>query len=176
MSISDNLAAAVPGSPSGGIRALARFGFAAKGTVYLLMGVLALLAATGQQGGQTADKKQAVLTLQSLPGGPVLLGLIAFGLLGYIVWRFTQAVVDTEGKGSDAKGLGRRIGYAGSGLLYASVAWYAAKLAMSNSADSGSNTQQTLTARVLDWPGGEWIIMLVGVAIIGGGIYQVYTA
>ena len=123
MSVSSSVQTALPTSPSSGIRALARFGFAAKGTVYLLMGVLALLAATGQQGGQTADKKQAVLTLQSLPGGPVLLGLIAFGLLGYIVWRFTQAVVDTESKGSDAKGLGRRIGFAASGLLYASLAW-----------------------------------------------------
>ncbi|WBA40837.1 DUF1206 domain-containing protein [Hymenobacter canadensis] len=176
MSISDNLTAAVPTSPSGGIRALARFGFAAKGTVYLLMGVLALLAATGQQGGQTADKKEAVLTIQSLPGGPVLLGLIAFGLLGYIVWRFTQAVVDTEGKGGDAKGIGRRIGFAASGLLYASLAWYAAKLAMNGSAEAGGNTQQTLTARVLGWPGGDWIIILVGVAIIGGGIYQIYKA
>jgi Domain of Unknown Function (DUF1206) len=176
MSVPHNLLAAVPASPSSSIKALARFGFAAKGTVYLLIGLLALMAATGQQGGQTADKKQAVQTLQGLPGGPVLLGFIAFGLLGYIVWRFTQAVVDTEGKGSDAKGLGRRIGYVGSGLLYASLAWYAAKLALNSSADAGGNTQQTLTARVLGWPGGEWIIMLVGVAIIGGGLYQMYKA
>lgn len=176
MSVSHNLLAAVPASPASGIRALARFGFAAKGTVYLLIGVLALLAATGQRGGQTADKKQAVQTLQVLPGGPVLLGLIAFGLLGYIVWRFTQAVVDTESKGSDAKGLGRRIGYVGSGLLYASLAWYAAKLALNGSADAGGDAQQTLTARVLSWPGGEWIVLLAGVAIIGGGLYQIYKA
>ncbi|TGE21569.1 DUF1206 domain-containing protein [Hymenobacter aquaticus] len=172
-----SISSALPSaSPSQGIRTLARFGFAAKGAVYMLMGVLALLAATGQQGGQTADKKQAVQTLQGLPGGPFLLGLIAFGLLGYIVWRFTQAVVDTEGKGSDAKGLGRRVGIAASGLFYASLAWYAAKLALNGSASAGGNTQQTLTARVLDWPGGDWIILLVGVGIIGGGIYQIYKA
>ena len=144
MSVPYNPLAAVSASPSSGIRALARFGFAAKGTVYLLIGLLALLAATGQRGGQTADKKQAVQTLQGLPGGAVLLGLIAFGLLGYIVWRFTQAVVDTESKGSDAKGLGRRIGYVGSGLLYASLALYAAKLTLNGSADTGGDAQQTL--------------------------------
>ncbi|SNR53414.1 MULTISPECIES: DUF1206 domain-containing protein [Hymenobacter] len=176
MSASDTLLSAVPSSPSSGIRTLARFGFAAKGVVYLLIGLLALLAATGQRGGQTADKKQAVQTLQDLPGGPVLLGLIAFGLLGYIVWRFTQATLDTENKGSDAKGLGRRIGYAASGLLYASLAWYAAQLAWKGSADSSSNGQQTLTATILSWPAGEWIIMAVGLAIIGTGLYQIYRA
>ncbi|MBC8083736.1 MAG: DUF1206 domain-containing protein, partial [Hymenobacter sp.] len=137
MAVANSLLSAVPASPSAGIRALARFGFAAKGLVYLLTGVLALLAATGQRGGQTADKKQAVQTLQGLPGGPVLLGLIAFGLLGYIVWRFVQALRDTEGKGSGAQGIGRRLGYAGSGLLYASLAWFAAQLAWSGTADGG---------------------------------------
>ena len=176
MSVATSLSSAVPGSPSAGIRALARFGFAAKGLVYLLMGILALLAATGQRGGQTADKKQAVQTLQDLPGGPVLLGFIAFGLLGYIIWRFTQALRDTENKGSDAKGIGRRIGYAGSGLLYGSLAWFAAQLAWSGNADGGNSSQQTLTAKVLSWPGGDWIIILVGLAIIGGGIYQIIRA
>ncbi|HLK97998.1 MAG TPA: DUF1206 domain-containing protein [Hymenobacter sp.] len=176
MSTSNQLLSALPSSPSSGIKTLARFGFAAKGTVYVLMGLLALLAATGQQGGQTADKKQAVQTLQDLPGGSVLLGLIAFGLLGYIIWRFTQAIMDTESKGSDAKGLGRRLAYAGSGLLYASAAWYAAQLAMNGSASGGSNSQQTLTAKVLGWPGGEWIIIAVGLIVIGTGIYQIYQA
>ncbi|UOG75232.1 DUF1206 domain-containing protein [Hymenobacter tibetensis] len=176
MSVANSISSAVSASPSAGIRALARFGFAAKGVVYLLVGVLALLAATGQRGGQTADKKQAVQTLQDLPGGPVLLGIIAFGLLGYIVWRFVQAIRDTENKGSGAKGIGRRLGYAGSGLLYASLAWYAAQLAMNGSASEGGNSQQTLTAKVLSWPGGDWIIMAVGLIIIGSGIYQIIRA
>lgn len=174
---SDALRAALPTSPSAGIKSLARLGFAAKGVVYVLLGLLALLAATGQRGGQTADKKQAVQTLQDLPGGPVLLALVAVGLLGYIVWRFTQAIRDTEGKGSGAKGVGRRLGYAGSGLLYASVAWYAAQLAWRGRADAGTaDAQQTLTAKVLSWPGGEWLVMAVGLAVIGGGLYQLYRA
>ncbi|UOQ66519.1 DUF1206 domain-containing protein [Hymenobacter volaticus] len=176
MTVANSLSSAVPTSPSSGIRALARFGFAAKGLVYLLMGLLALLAATGQRGGQTADKKQAVQTLQDVPGGSVLLGFIALGLLGYIIWRFVQAVRDTENKGSGAKGIGRRIGYAGSGLLYASLAWFAAQLAFKGSASDGGNSQQTLTAKVLSWPGGDWIIIAVGLIIIGAGIYQIINA
>ena len=52
-------------SPSSSIKPLDLFGFAAKGTVYILTAMLALLGATGQQGGQTANKRQAV---QDLPG------------------------------------------------------------------------------------------------------------
>ncbi|QDA60861.1 DUF1206 domain-containing protein [Hymenobacter jejuensis] len=176
MSITDSISSALPASPSPGIRMLARFGFAAIGVVYLLMGILALLAALGQRGGQTADKKQAVQTLQGLPGGPVLLGLIAFGLLGYIIWRIVQAVRDTESKGSGAKGIGQRLSYIGSGLVYASLAWFAARLAWNGAADSGGNTQQTLTAKVLSWPGGDWLVLLLGLIIIGVGIYQLINA
>ena len=80
MSATDTLRATLPTTPSSGIRMLARFGFAAKGIVYGLMGLLALLAATGQQNGQTADKQKAVHTLQELPGGPVLLGVLLLRL------------------------------------------------------------------------------------------------
>jgi len=164
-------------SASSGIRMLARFGFAAKGIVFGLMGLLALLAATGQQGGKTTDKQEAVQTLQGLPGGPVLLGLIALGLLGYIVWRFVQAVRDTEDKGNDIKGIARRVAYAASGLVYAGLAWYAAKLAMSSAtSEGGSSARQTLTSKVLGWPGGEWIIIGVGLITIGVGLYQMYQA
>lgn len=176
MTLSDTLIDTLPTNSRAGLRTMARLGFAAKGIVYALMGLLALLAATGQQEGQTADKKQAVQTLQSLPGGPVLLGLIALGLLAYIAWRVVQAVRDTEDKGTDTAGIARRVGYAASGLVYASLAWYAAQLALSGSADSGSDAKQTLTARVLAWPAGEWLIMLVGVATIAIGLYQLYQA
>ncbi len=106
----------------------------------------------------------------------MLLGLIAFGLLGYIIWRFTQAVRDTENKGSDPKGLGRRLGYASSGLVYTGVAWFAAQLALNGSADKGGNTQQGLVAKVLNWPAGDWLIIIMGLIIIGTGLYQVYRA
>ena len=63
MAVSDALLAAVPRSPSSGIKALARLGFAAIGVVYLLMGVLALLAALGQRQGARPDKEEAVQRL-----------------------------------------------------------------------------------------------------------------
>ncbi|OGX81760.1 DUF1206 domain-containing protein [Hymenobacter glacialis] len=176
MSAASTLLSAVPNSPSSGIKTMARLGFAAIGVVYLLMGVLALLAVTGLGDGARADKKEAMKHLQDLPAGNVLLGLIAFGLLGYIIWRFTQAIRDTESKGHDAKGIIRRLSYAGSGLFYSGLALYAGRLALYSRADKGGNTSQSLTAKVLGWPGGDWLIIVVGLVVIGIAIYQVYRA
>jgi len=176
MSATTTLLNAVPHTPSAGIRALARLGFAAIGAVYVLMGVLALMAALGSRRQVNANKEEAVQQLQDLPAGNVLLGLIALGLLGYIVWRFTQAIRDTERKGNDFKGLCIRGWYIASGLFYSGLALYAGRLALQGHAEAGGDTSQSLTAKVLKWPGGDWLVILAGLVIIGIGLYQGYRA
>jgi hypothetical protein len=176
MSTTDTILAAVSRSPSAGIRGLARLGFAAIGVVYVLMGLLALLAAASRPQGAQADKEEAVHRLQELPGGRLLLGLIAVGLLGYIIWRFTQAIRDTESKGNGAQGLGMRLWYVCSGLFYSGLALYAGRLALHGHADKGGDAPQSLTAKVLSWPAGDWLIMLAGVVTIVVGLVQVYRA
>ncbi|PJJ53216.1 DUF1206 domain-containing protein [Hymenobacter chitinivorans] len=176
-----SLSSALPHpSPSQGIRTLARFGFAAKGAVYLTMGILALLAATGQQGGKTTDKQQAVQAIQDLPMGRFLLGLIALGLAGYVIWRFTQALRDTENKGHGAKGIARRIGYAASGLFYVALAFYAGKAAWQNTAVSSAggsgNSKQSMVQTLLEQSYGPWLLGAIGLFIIGTGIYQIWRA
>ncbi|GGF00393.1 DUF1206 domain-containing protein [Hymenobacter cavernae] len=165
-------------SPSEGIRTLARFGFAAKGIVYFLLGGLALLAATGIKGGQTADKQKAVLTIQALPLGRWLLGLVALGLAGYVIWRFVQAVRDTENNGSKPVGLAKRLGYAGSGVVYAALALYAGRAALQGAPTSsgGDTNRQTLVAKALALPLGEWLVGAAALATIGIGLYQIYRA
>ena len=170
------LIAAVPNASASAIKLLARLGFATIGIVYVLMGMLALLAAIGQHRRASADKEEAVQRLQELPGGSLLLGLIAVGLLGYILWRFTQAIGDTEGKGSGAKGLSFRVWYICSGLFYAGLALFAGRLALNGHASKGGDTSETLTAKVLSWPGGDWLIILAGLVVIGAGLFQGYRA
>ncbi|MET4076654.1 DUF1206 domain-containing protein [Hymenobacter sp. UYCo722] len=177
MSALDTLLATIPSSPSSGVKALAKLGFAAIGVVYVLMGVLALLAAVAEQrGAQHADREEAVRHLQQVPGGSVLLGLIALGLLGYILWRFVQALLDTEGKGSSLKGLSFRFWYVCSGLFYSGLAIYAAKLALRGHADEDDDTLTTLAAKILSWPGGDWLLIVAGVVTIFIGLYQGYRA
>lgn len=176
MSAADTLLHAIHRSPSSGIKALAKLGFAAIGVVYVLMGVLALLAAVGEQRATRADKEEAVRHLQQVPGGSVFLGLIALGLLGYILWRFVQALRDTEGKGHGLKGLSFRFWYVCSGLFYSGLALYAAKLALHGHADEGDDAPKTLAAKLLSWPGGDWLLIVAGVVTIFIGVYQGYRA
>ena len=76
--------------PAQWIERLARFGYAAKGVVYVLVGFLAFQAAFNW-GGKITGTQGAFQTIASGPFGKVLLFLVAVGLLGYVVWRFVQA-------------------------------------------------------------------------------------
>ncbi|RAK68139.1 DUF1206 domain-containing protein [Hymenobacter edaphi] len=176
--LSSSIPAHLPTSPSDGLRALARFGFAAKGVVYGILGALAVMAATNVSGGRTADKQQVLQTIQAMPLGRWLLGLVAFGLAGYVVWRFVQAIRDTEGKGNSAKGIATRLGYAGSALGYAALAFVAGKAAFENTsaAAGGGDTRQTFVATLLAQPYGQWLVGAVGLFVIGVGVYQLIRA
>src|SRR5918997_6489379 len=87
---------------------IARFGYAAKGVVYMVMGILAVLAAVEAGGGSTTDQNGAFQTIEEAPFGQVLLGVVAVGLMGYVLWRSIQAVADPDGEGLGPKALGKR--------------------------------------------------------------------
>ena len=155
---------------------LARAGYAAKGIVYLLIGVLAFIAAVGP-GGKTTDTNGALHTLAAQPFGKVMLGLIGIGLCGYALWRFVQAGVDPEHKGDDAKGVATRVGYALSGLSYGALALTAFNIIMgATSGDGGGSSKQDWTARLLEAPFGRVLVGIVGLVFFGVAIYAFYVA
>lgn len=157
------------------VKAMARIGLAAIGVVYILVGFLTFRLALGPGGGETPDQQTALQQIQSAPLGIVALILIALGLLGYMLWRLTDAFADLEGDGSDAKGLGKRLGHAINGLVYGGLGITAARLALGMGAGSG-NGQQEWTARFMSLPFGRWLVGLAGLFVIGYGLYQIYEA
>jgi hypothetical protein len=158
------------------VEKLARFGYAAKGFVYAIVGVLAVQAAFGQ-GGKTTDTKGALGAIAAQPFGKFLLALVTVGLIGYVVWCFVQALKDPEHKRDGAKGLVRRIGYGISCLVYTSLAFSAIRLIMGSGASrSSTSSQQDWTARVLSQPFGQWMVGLVGAIVLGFGFYELYQA
>ena len=158
------------------ITGLGRLGFACKGAVYLLIGVLAVQAAMGR-GGTTTDTSGALRHIVEAPFGKALLALIALGLAGYALWRFVQALLDTDGKGADLKGLWARGGYVLSGVIYTSVALAALRL-MQGTGEGGNGDQaaQDWTARLLAQPFGVVWVVLVGLGVLGSAAVQFIRA
>lgn len=161
--------------PSVWVERLARFGYAAKGVVYGIVGLLAAQAAFSA-GGKMTDTQGALQTILTQPFGKVLLSLVAIGLIGYVLWRFVQAIKDPEDKGTDAKGLAQRLGYAVNGLIYGSLALSAVRLVLGSGGGGNSNAAQDWTARLLSQPFGQWLVGTAGAFVIGLGFYQLYKA
>lgn len=158
------------------IERFGRFGYAAKGVVYALVGVLAAQAAFGA-GGETTDAQGALQEIVQAPFGQFLLGTVAIGFIGYALWNFIQAIMDTEKKGTDAKGIVTRGGYAIIGLIYMGLAFSAVRLMLgSGGGDSGEASTQGWTARLLSLPFGQWLVGIGGAVVIGIGLYQLYRA
>lgn len=161
--------------PSSWIERLARFGFVSKGVVYGIIGLLAAQAAFGT-GGKTTDATGALQTLVQQPFGKLLLALVAIGLIGYVLWRFVEAIKDPENKGTDAKGLIQRVGYAVNGLIYAGLAYSAVQIILGSDSNNSGNATADWTARLLAQPFGQWLVGIVGAFVIGLGFYQFYKA
>lgn len=161
------------------IEPLARFGYAAKGVVYSIIGIIAALAAV-QSGSDTAGSRGALVAILYQPFGRVLLALVAVGLAGHAMWRFVQAIKDTENKGTDAKGIARRIFFAIVGFIYAGLTIFAVRLIFSDSPGGSGGGQgqasQEWTAALMAQPFGQWLVGAVGAGLIGAGIYQFYKA
>lgn len=155
---------------------LARFGYAAKGVVYLIIGVLAALEAYNR-GGKTTDSRGALQEILFQPYGKYLLGAVAVGLIGYAIWRLVQSVKDTENKGSGIKGMVTRIGYAVVGFAYLGLAFTAVRMIMgAGDEKGGTEPAQEWTARILAQPFGQILVGAIGAGFIAFALYQLYKA
>ncbi len=155
---------------------LARFGYMAKGAVYIILGLLAAQAAITIQLAPDTDHALEAIAVQ--PFGMILLALTIFGLSGYILWRFIMAVMDPEKKGTGPQGLVQRGGYIVSGLTYAGIAFTAIEILLSSRSSDNQSTADW-TAWLLQQPFGDWMIGLAGLTIIGVGVehlHRGYTA
>jgi hypothetical protein len=153
----------------------ARMGFAARGAVYILVGVLALLAAIGSGLGDVGGGKSALRSLLSQPFGAIMLGAVGLGLVFFSAWRIVSAIADADAHGTSAKGLGTRALHVLSGLVNGALAVTAFYLALGLGGGGGDDqSAKDWTAWLLTQPFGRWLVGAVGLAIICGGGYQIW--
>ena len=152
---------------------IARAGYASKGFVYFLIGILAVMAAFNL-GGRIAGPQEALQSLQPKAFGKAMLAVVGVGLCCYAVWRMAQAIYDPDGKGKKPKGLVMRAGYFGSGIIHGLLAWAVFEMITGGSGSAGATDEQGLTARLMSQPLGIWLVGLVGLIIAGIGSYHIF--
>ena len=146
---------------------LTRAGFAARGIMYATIGLLAL------RSGRAEDGAGALELLQQ-GAGKTLLAAMAVGFLGYGFWRLSEAAIDTEGHGTDAKGLAVRTGGAISGVVHLGLSWIAATLVLGG--EGGGDGAHTGAAAALRIPGGWALLGVAAGALALVGAYQILRA
>jgi hypothetical protein len=151
----------------------ARFGYAAKGVVYLIIGLLAALAPIGVSD-HPIGQRGALAALLQQPVGSVLLIAAAAGLLCFGIFQFIRAVEDPERVGWTIKGIIKRTGWLGN--AFAQFALVAAALGMMigyhRFASDEDARVRDWTATALSYPFGRWIVAIIGACIIAYGVQQ----
>ncbi len=159
------------------IERLARLGYASIGIVYMIVGGFAVRAGVERRS-STGGQKDAFAFILQQPFGRLLLGVIAAGLIGYVLWRFVSAVTDSEHRGDDVQGLGIRAAGIFRGLVYSAMALEVMRMIARNSGGAGGSDHQAAhwTARLMQQPFGRWLVALAGLGVVSYGAYQLYAA
>lgn len=139
-----------------------RAGLICYGVVHLLVGWLALQLAFGDSSGK-ASNKGAMQQLAQQPFGEFLVWAIAIGMFLLVLWRGLEAAVGHQEETDDKDRWKARVTSAMKAVIYAAVGISALNVALHrNKSGGGSKWTQT----VMQWPAGQWIIALVGLAIV----------
>ena len=150
---------------------LARAGIATRGVIYAIIGVLAIKLAAGS-GGETTNQQGALGEIAKQPFGKKLLIVVAVGLLGYATWRLVRAAVGHGAETTDdAK---ERIDGVASGIGYLGLFITAVSILIGSGSGGGGGGPDKATGGVLGWPGGQILIGIIGLIIIGVGLEQGY--
>jgi hypothetical protein len=150
---------------------LARAGYAARGVIYALIGLLAFRLARGV-GDARPNQQGAMNKIAHEPFGHALLLLTAIGLGGYALWRLAQALVGHTPEYGRHSAMDR-IGALGSFVAYAAFCVLAITV-LHGTASNSSAKPRTTTAGVLHWPAGRELVGAVGVLFILIAAYQAY--
>ncbi|THD70411.1 DUF1206 domain-containing protein [Phenylobacterium sp.] len=149
----------------------ARLGYVARGVVYLSVGAIAFSAAIGL----APHPHGAIGALRAWarwPLGVALLWLTGVGLYGFAGWRALQAVFDADNQGNGAKALASRVGQALSGFIYGSLAVsiFGVIDTLHDLRHAELEKTSERVAKVMAWPLGPKLVILLGLFIIACGV------
>ncbi len=148
---------------------LTRLGFAARGLLYIVIAFLVI------RSGRNEDPSGALSYLAD-GGGRALLIVMTLGFVAYGLWRLADAAFNIERHGPGKKEIGGRLGALGSGVAHMLLAWQAVRLIQGSGGSGGGNRAQEGAQTALELPGGQAMLLLAGVVLVGVGIFQFLKA
>jgi len=151
-----------------------RFGYAACGVVYTVIGLLAIAAALGLSKEPTGSHGVLHFFAQ-LPFGPLALAGLGVGLAGYAALNFAGALRDPERRGVTGWGLFSRALDALTGALYVMLAITALVMIVDPQHDA-NETAVASVDRLVRMPLGSLIVSTIGMALMVSGGYLFYRA
>lgn len=155
------------GSPK--LEAAARAGYAVNGVMHLLIGVIALQVAWSSSA-KKADQSGALGTLASNGLGRAVLWLGVAGFAGLAIWQLTEAAFSSRGEGKDK--IVEKVKSVSKAVVYAALALTTLQFARGGGSSS-SGQSQDFTASVLKQTGGRTLVVVIGLVVLGVGIYHV---
>jgi len=148
------------------LRYLARIGYAARGTVYILTGLVAGLTAGGLEH-ESNDSQGALLLVRRSPFGDALLIALAVGLFAYAVWSLLRALFDPEGEASSPRGWIRRGGFFFTSIFYCGLVVLAVQTLLGRAQrNQGDRSARHWTAKLMAFPLGRWAVAAVGIGFL----------
>jgi hypothetical protein len=147
---------------------VARLGFAAKGTIYLMIGLLAVTYALGFTD-KVEDMAGTIEVVSQKHFGVIALLLLAFGLFNYGLWNAVQAVWDPERVGGNWVGNALRVIFGFSALLNLFLAYKTASVALGHGwgGATGDAAVQSSTEQALVVPGGRALVLVAATVMAG---------
>lgn len=157
-------------APSHALDLVARLGFTARGVIYVLIGALALAIAFGKRA-PAADRTGALQLVAAQPFGKVLLWLLVIGFAAMALWRFAQAGYGVKGDGHH--GADEALA-ACRGVVYAVFSYGTWHFVQQNLLPPSTNQQSAdFTAKAMAHSGGRILVVVVGLVIVGIGVYMI---
>ena len=152
---------------------MTRLGFAVRGIIYIIVGLLAVQVALGK-GGALASPQGAIAAIGKQQSGLILLWVVLVGIISYSIWGIVRAVLDPLDKGHDLKGLLTRVGFLVSALGYAILAFYTYGYITGKSQSANGSQTQKYIGLIMAMPWGRWAIGILGLIVLAVGLYQIY--
>lgn len=146
------------------------FGMVAYGLVYLVVAWIAVQMALGLGASDRPSGRGALHELAQQPLGEVLVWAVAVGMLLLVVWRLAEAVWGHR-RSEGAELWRKRAVSVLKAVVYGALGWSALQVAIGGG--SGGSSEKGLTAQVMSWPAGTWLVGAAGAAI---GVYAAVAA